>query len=230
MMDNLEMLFACGIRDFEYINGIYVKKSEPPQITKLYSDSDTAFEEISGLGGGRLVTNLSFPTKKRRYLLYRLDTHVPYPAPSVTEATEFDGEGLSSLFQLMYLSTEGVAPPREAADFFALNKFRNTAVIRENGKAVAMGRIAFRGEKYGRINTVAVAPECRGRGLAKAIVCALSSSLISLGLIPTVLAYDGNASANALYNSLGFTAVGELYEYILSSDLCENSLIMNTLN
>lgn len=231
MEKELEMLFACYAREFESVNGVIVKIAEPPSLTKLFLGGREDLNDVIGNLRGRLLTNASLPLDgERKYILYRLDSHVPYPAHTVTEAADRDREELAELFSEMYRATEGVEPPSELPQTFAAEKRRNTAVFKEGGRAIGMARIAFRGKSYGRINTVVVSPEHRGKGVARALVGALASTLMAEGLVPTVLADASNPSANALYSSLGFTATGELYEYILTSEICENPLIMNTIS
>jgi ribosomal protein S18 acetylase RimI-like enzyme len=230
MDKRLEMTFACFERELEARDGMLVKHVQPPSVTRLTGESSRALTEGIEKFRGRVLSDVLLPIKHRTYILYVLEGHIPYPTFSVSEATEWDGDDLASLFTQMYLSTEGTALPVGVGSAFASDKRRDTAVIKENGKAVGMARVAFRGERYGRINTVIVSPEHRGKGLARSLVGALASSLLSEGLIPTVLADRSNQAANALYVSLGFKARGELYEYILTPDFSENPLIMNTLS
>ncbi len=89
----------------------------------------------------------------------------------------------------------------------------NGLYLWDDGGICAIARVAFKGEKYARINTVFTSPEKRGHGYAGALVSSLAEKLISEGLTPTVLADEDNPISNKMYLSLGFTPDGKIYEY-----------------
>ena len=89
----------------------------------------------------------------------------------------------------------------------------NGLYLWDDGGVCAIARIAFVGEKYARINTVFTAPDKRGHGYAGALASALAEKLMQKGLTPTVLADESNPVSNHLYQSLGFTPDGKVYEY-----------------
>jgi hypothetical protein len=150
MDKRLEMTFACFEQELEARDGMLVKHVQPPSVTRLTGESSRALTEGIEKFRGRVLSDVLLPIKHRTYILYVSEGHVPYPAFSVSEATEWDGDDLASLFAQMYLSTEGTALPIGVASAFASGEGRDTAVIKENGKAVGMARVAFRGERYGR--------------------------------------------------------------------------------
>lgn len=75
------------------------------------------------------------------------------------------------------------------------------------------------------VMNVAVAPQARRRGLAKSLLCTLMEVLHSRGMESLTLEVRaGNASAIALYDSLGFRQVGRRPKYYVNPT--EDALIL----
>ncbi len=78
----------------------------------------------------------------------------------------------------------------------------------ENGRAVAYGGMLTVLDE-GQITNVAVLPECRGRGYARAVMKALEEYALEKGIkLLSLEVRESNSAAMALYDSLGFERAG----------------------
>ncbi|VTU20838.1 GNAT family N-acetyltransferase [Variovorax sp. PBL-E5] len=76
--------------------------------------------------------------------------------------------------------------------------------VRENGRLVAMAGERMHLDGNAEVSAVCTHPDVRGRGLARALVTAVSARIAARGEIPFLHAFKDNDSAIALYASLGF--------------------------
>ena len=76
--------------------------------------------------------------------------------------------------------------------------------IRLGGRLAAMAGERMRMNGYVEISAVCVHPDHRGKGYARILVRTLMESLRQQGLVPMLHVFEGNASAIALYQQLGF--------------------------
>jgi predicted GNAT family acetyltransferase len=83
----------------------------------------------------------------------------------------------------------------------ALGKFLG---VRDGGALVAMAGERLKHRGFTEISGVCTHPDARGRGLGRALSAAMASTIIARGETPYLHAYAGNATAIALYESLGF--------------------------
>jgi predicted GNAT family acetyltransferase len=99
--------------------------------------------------------------------------------------------------------------------FDKLNKNSHDLFLWSDGGVVAMARIANKGNKYARINTVVTNREHRGKGYAKMLVGDICKQLLEQGLIPMLYADARNPSSNSTYQKIGFREVGKISEYTM---------------
>lgn len=85
-------------------------------------------------------------------------------------------------------------------------------VIRQNGKPVAMAKIARKTEKHVAINEVYTLPEHRCCGFAGAIVAHICKLIIAEGKIPMLYTDLSNPSSNKAYTNVGFVPCGRVDE------------------
>jgi N-acetylglutamate synthase len=79
------------------------------------------------------------------------------------------------------------------------------ASVREEGRTVAIGRVAIAGGWAG-LTAIEVHPERRRRGLGTAVTAALAARAVERGVLGLYLQVeDGNTAARAVYSRLGFT-------------------------
>jgi ribosomal protein S18 acetylase RimI-like enzyme len=83
--------------------------------------------------------------------------------------------------------------------------------IRDNGRLLAMAgqRILVRG--MAEVSGVATWEDCRGRGLARALIGHVMREMVARGETPFLHSYADNAGAIALYESLGFRIRREVH-------------------
>jgi predicted GNAT family acetyltransferase len=88
----------------------------------------------------------------------------------------------------------------------------------EHERPVSMAGWAGRTEWGGRVNFVYTPPEHRYNGYATACVAALTRRLLDEGQTFCCLFADlSNPTANAIYQRIGYRAVCDLSDYILSA-------------
>jgi ribosomal protein S18 acetylase RimI-like enzyme len=76
--------------------------------------------------------------------------------------------------------------------------------IRIDGELIAMGGERLKVDGFTEISAICVAPQCRGRGYAGALVKLLGTSILARGETPFLHVLQENVSAIALYERLGF--------------------------
>lgn len=173
------------------------------------------------------VTAEGFALKKYRLFVLRSEIRPISAEGSAIPPSEGHRPFMEELIKQMY-SSIGLEINNEKAAFFAENKRKNTYLWQNNGIR-AMGRIAFEGRVYGRINTIVTDPLSRGGGYGKAMVSFLCSVLQGKGLIPTVLADHDNIISTNMYRSLGFAEEGTIYEYRPVGAVGEGALTVGAL-
>jgi ribosomal-protein-alanine N-acetyltransferase len=120
-----------------------------------------------------------------------------------------DSEAVAKIEKLCFSqpwSASAVADAIRAGDIF-IGAF-------DNGLLGYIGLRSF--DESGEIGNIAVHPDCRRKGIAKALLCALHSYARQNGIREIVLEVRAsNEAAKALYASMGYTACGirkNLYE------------------
>lgn len=99
----------------------------------------------------------------------------------------------------------GSQPAGHVRALLASAPWQAFAAVREEGRVLAIGRVAMAGGWAG-ITAVDVDPAHRRRGLATAVTAALASAAASRGAVALYLQVEnGNHAARALYRRAGFT-------------------------
>src|SRR5699024_8586137 len=76
--------------------------------------------------------------------------------------------------------------------------------IREGGNLIAMAGERLHPPGWAEISTVCTMPECRGRGLASALVRHVAARIMARGERPFIHVVRDNSAAIDLYRRLGF--------------------------
>lgn len=76
--------------------------------------------------------------------------------------------------------------------------------VREEGRLVAMAGERMRAPGFGEVSAVCTHPEFRGRGLAGRLMRIIMAGIAEAGEMPFLHSYADNATAIALYETLGF--------------------------
>jgi predicted GNAT family acetyltransferase len=76
--------------------------------------------------------------------------------------------------------------------------------IKEGGALIAMAGERMKQEGFAEVSGVCTHPDHRGRGLARMLSAAVASRIVTRGETPYLHAYETNAGAIRLYESLGF--------------------------
>lgn len=127
-----------------------------------------------------------------------LDSVPTLPAQPLTAADVPD------MLQLASLTQPGPFGPRTIAlgDYIGL---------RIDGELVAMAGERMKLPGFAEISAVCVAPQCRGRGHAAALMKQLALSMLARGETPFLHVVRENVSAIALYERLGFKSRGQFH-------------------
>lgn len=218
--EKIEAFFAVDRDGFTPFEGFSVQKTHPLSplrvifdrvSEKLLSYLDNEAKRDPCL---RVLTLSPLPLgrEERIYTLYRADRVIlPDRRGRMLRASEEHREAVGALIGTMLRDTEGVCLPDDIAIDLG------ESYLWENDSLTALARVAFRGKRYARLNTVVTAPDKRGCGYAGMLVGSLASALLAEGLVPTVLADRDNPVSNRLYTRLGFEGIGSLYEYRFGS-------------
>lgn len=223
----IEAFFAVSAQSLTEGGGFFFYRRSPVSPLRLsfptvsapllsYLQKETAIDPSL-----RVLTAVPLPLaiERKDYTLYRMEApNVPDAIGEMVRADDHHRAAMIALITAMYSATEGVPLPDVDAEAFAMGDRTDTYLWEKDGKITAMARVAFRGDTYARINTVITHPDHRGRGYAAMLVGRLASLLLAEGLVPTILAAKENAVANRLYSRLGFTPMGDLYEYRFSPE------------
>ena len=95
----------------------------------------------------------------------------------------------------------------DAAAAAGLRGTYEAVVVREQGRAIAMGRIVGDGGLFFQLVDIAVEPRHQGRGIGKAIVAALLESLAKRLTAPAYVSLIADGAADRLYEKFGFVPV-----------------------
>jgi predicted GNAT family acetyltransferase len=82
--------------------------------------------------------------------------------------------------------------------------------VRHEGRLIAMAGERMRMQGYCEVSGVCTHPDFQGRGLAGALMSIVAGRIIERGETPFLHSYAYNASAIALYESLGFRIRAEI--------------------
>jgi ribosomal protein S18 acetylase RimI-like enzyme len=88
--------------------------------------------------------------------------------------------------------------------------------IRENGRLLAMAGQRILVPGMAEVSGVATWEDCRGRGLARALIGHVMRAMIARGEQPFLHSYADNAGAIGLYESLGFRIRREVHVLVLA--------------
>jgi GNAT superfamily N-acetyltransferase len=77
--------------------------------------------------------------------------------------------------------------------------------IRVDGRLAAMAGRRLSPTGFAEVSAVCTHPEFRGRGLARALVAAVSRKIFAAGLTPFLTSLEANAGAIRVYEQVGFT-------------------------
>lgn len=114
----------------------------------------------------------------------------------------------------LWLSCKGMGlnnldDSREGIERFLLRNPETCFVAESDGLVGVI--IAGNDGRRGYIYHTAVSPDCRRKGIAKALVNAALETLHGLGISKTALVvFERNADGNAFWESMGFTPRGDL--------------------
>ena len=122
-------------------------------------------------------------------------------APVEVVVTAAPDEGWLSLYQY-----RGQPPPPISGALLMSAPWQAFASVRDNGRTVAVGRVAV-SEGWAGLTAVAVDPGHRRRGLGVALTAALAQAAAAQGAPRMYLQVEtGNTAAQALYARCGFTS------------------------
>lgn len=88
--------------------------------------------------------------------------------------------------------------------------------IRENGRLLAMAGQRILVPGMAEVSGVATWEDCRGRGLARALIGHVMRAMIARGEQPFLHSYADNAGAIGLYESLGFRIRREVHVLVIA--------------
>lgn len=107
----------------------------------------------------------------------------------------------------------------EPGPFFARTHQLGTFLgIEQDGRLLAMAGERMKPDGFTEISGVCTHPEARGRGHARALICAVADRIRARGEVPFLHAYASNDGAIALYRSLGFVVRREVQMTRLGPD------------
>lgn len=88
--------------------------------------------------------------------------------------------------------------------------------VRENGRLLAMAGQRMLMPGMAEVSGVATWADCRGRGLARALIGHVMREMVARGETPFLHSYADNAGAIALYESLGFRIRRQVHVLVIA--------------
>lgn len=88
--------------------------------------------------------------------------------------------------------------------------------VREDGRLLAMAGQRMLMPGMAEVSGVATWADCRGRGLARALIGHVMRAMVARGETPFLHSYADNAGAIALYESLGFRIRREVHVLVIA--------------
>lgn len=116
-----------------------------------------------------------------------------------------DREGCYAVRMAVFVEEQGVPPWEE------MDEYDETAahfLAEEDGRVVATARLVDKGDGIGKIGRVAVARECRGRGIGRELM----RHVMAAGFrTHHTLILDAQLPVIPFYEALGFVAEGDVF-------------------
>ena len=94
--------------------------------------------------------------------------------------------------------------------------------IRIDGRLAAMAGQRLAPTGFAEVSAVCTHPDFRGRGLAQALVAAVTRHIHASGRIPFLSSFEGNAAAIRVYRQVGFVARRSFYLAVVKPPLPSN--------
>ena len=95
----------------------------------------------------------------------------------------------------------------------ALVNSKSLYLWEHNGRIVSMAKVAYKGDKYARINTVFTDAASRGQGYTRMLVGKITKSIMDEGLIPVIYADDDDVDVNEAYRYIGYRSYGAIIQF-----------------
>lgn len=198
---------ALTTRQAEYAEGSELAWRFQPDLIPFAAareESPEAIEALSALPGEFMtLAELYEPTMPRGFapflegpIVQMLPAKIPPPADDarIELLTEADAQ---EMLDLATLTRPGPFTLRAQA----LGEFHG---VRIGGRIVAMAGERMKQEGYTELSGVCVHPDFRGQGLARLVSIHITHRILARGDTPYLHAWDHNAAAIALYESIGY--------------------------
>ena len=115
------------------------------------------------------------------------------------------------------------ADSREATERYLLRNPSLSFIAEEEGKIIGLAMCGHDGRR-GYLQHVIVAPECRGRGVADALVTRCLAGLEVLGIVKTHIdVFVANEAANRYWKRRGWKKRDDVYRYSMTRSKDENA-------
>ncbi|MGV3730779.1 MAG: GNAT family N-acetyltransferase [Sphingopyxis sp.] len=98
----------------------------------------------------------------------------------------------------------------------ATHRYGSFFGVREEGRLLAMAGQRMLMPGMAEVSGVATWADCRGRGLARALIGHVMRAMVARGETPFLHSYADNAGAIALYESLGFRIRREVHVLVIA--------------
>lgn len=184
-----------------YDRSVSVFYAHPPELTPAAYDDLAALAgpgSTIGLrdrttplpGGWRSVETFSL-------VQYSGEHVVPVADPTLVRLTHDD---VADMTELITLTEPGPFLPR-TIDLGTYLGYRDE----QTGRLLAIAGERSKPDGWTEISAVCTHPDARGKGLARKLIAAVAAGIVERGDLPFLHSVAENATARALYESMGFT-------------------------
>ncbi len=194
------------------------------ELTEFLSDMVRKKPDLHLISGGEAIVSvlekvseklrIPFGTTEKKNVYSRETPIRQNAAGAPIKASNSHRSEILKLIKTMKADSAGITiGDGEAEEFYRYAVSSGNVFLWEDAGIRSMANIAYRTDRFARINIIVTDRNSRGKGYAGMLVAEISNRLLSEGLIPVIYADADYPPSNRTYRRIGFEKQGELTGY-----------------